>query len=78
MFQKEDLNCLKATLEDAGCDSSTITRCIQLSQDGKEKELIRILMCQRCRLIEDIHKKQAKIDCLDYYIYQLKKVEQDK
>ena len=31
------------------------------------------LKCQRCRLIEDLHKQQKKVDCLDYLIYQLKK-----
>ncbi len=39
------------------------------------QELIRMLRCQRCRMMEVLHKEQQKVDCLDYLIYQLKKCE---
>ena len=37
------------------------------------QELIQMLRCQRCHLMEKLHREQQKVDCLDYLIYQIKK-----
>lgn len=60
-------------LQDAGCDSTVIKKFIEcLENESLEKQLL-FLKCQRCGLLEDLHKAQKKIDCLDYLIYMLKK-----
>lgn len=60
-------------LRDAGCPETDVARMMQLLDEGRTAELVQSLKCQRCRLIEDLHKQQKKVDCLDYLIYQLKK-----
>lgn len=60
-------------LRDAGCSESDTERMLQLLEQGKTTELLQSLKCQRCRLIETLHKQQQKVDCLDYLIYQMKK-----
>lgn len=60
-------------LQDAGCDSTVIKKFIEcLENEGLEKQLL-FLKCQRYGLLDDLHKAQKKIDCLDYLIYMLKK-----
>lgn len=64
---------VEQNLRDAGCSAADVERLLRLMEEGKTAELLQSLKCQRCRLIEDLHKQQQKVDCLDYLIYQLKK-----
>ncbi len=44
-----------------------------LADPGKTKqERQRIIKMERCRLLEDIHDKQQKLDRLDYMLHELK------
>ena len=60
-------------LLDAGCCAEDVDRLLRWLEDGRTSELLQALKCQRCRLIENLHKQQQKVDCLDYLIYQLKR-----
>ena len=56
-------------LHDAGCSQ-------QFMQSRKKGNMfcqIHILVKQRNLLLEDLHKDQNKLDCLDYLLFQLKK-----
>ena len=64
---------VEQNLQDAGCSAADVEHMLQLMEEGKTTELLQALKCQRCRLIEELHKKRQKVDCLDYLIYQLKK-----
>ena len=64
---------VEQNLKDAGCTDADTARMMRLLDEGKTCELLQKLKCQRCRLIEDLHKQQQKVDRLDYLIYQLKK-----
>lgn len=64
---------VEQNLLDAGCGRETTRRILQLWDEGREEEMLRTLRCQRCRLMENLHREQQKVDCLDYLIYQLKK-----
>jgi hypothetical protein len=35
--------------------------------------MVKMLSCIRCRVLEEIHEKQEKLDCLDYIIFELRK-----
>lgn len=59
-----------ANLTDAGCDIQTAARYAD-SNDEKEKK--NIINTHRKLLLENLHKCQKQIDCLDYLIYSEKK-----
>lgn len=58
-------------LKDAGCDSTMIDKFLQLKKDGKIKEQLRLLSCQRTSLLHKVHENQKKIDCLDFLIFNM-------
>lgn len=64
---------VEQNLRDAGCSAADVQCLLQMLDSGRTAELLQSLKCQRCRLIEELHKQQQKVDCLDYLIYQLKK-----
>ncbi|MBE5036334.1 hypothetical protein INF35_00745 [Subdoligranulum sp. DSM 109015] len=64
---------VEQNLLDAGCDCEKTQQYLRLLEEGRMQELIQMLRCQRCHLMEKLHREQQKVDCLDYLIYQLKK-----
>lgn len=64
---------VEQNLLDAGCAYDKAQQILGLWDEGRIQELIQMLRCQRCRLMEELHREQQKVDCLDYLIYQLKK-----
>ncbi len=69
----KDENAIIQNLKDAGCDSSTITAIMQDFRDNKIAEGLKLLETHRCLLLEDIHREQKQIDCIDYLVYNIKK-----
>ena len=62
-------------LEEAGCHSSQINQLMKCIEDKDDQRLFRLLKCHRFSLLDDMHDIQKKIDCLDYFIFILKKKE---
>ena len=60
-------------LTDSGCDAQTINRICALCQAGYTEDAIRSLRVFRCGLMDELHKSQARVDCLDYLVNQLQK-----
>ena len=60
-------------LKDAGCGSDIIARFMTCQDAGKTKDSLRVLAIQRAVLLDEVHASQAKLDCLDYLIYKLRK-----
>ena len=52
-----------------------LRRYLALEDAGEStgEERVRLLRQQRCRLLEDIHRRQKLLDCLDYMIHEAKK-----
>lgn len=65
--RKEDI---RRNLEDAGCDSETITRFCSCNHTAEQLEM---LSRQRRRLLDRVHDDEQKISNLDYLVYQLEK-----
>lgn len=64
---------IEANLRDAGCCQELIDRFLAChDRDALEAELA-LLVRHRAELLEDVHRCQKKVDCLDYLIYRLKK-----
>ena len=60
-------------LEDAGCNSETISAFIGEIENGNLESGLRLLAVHRRSLLDELHKEHKQIDCLDYLIYQMKK-----
>ena len=58
-------------LKDAGCGEADIQRFLQLGQEGKQREQLRLLAMHRATLLDQLHVSQRQIDCLDYLVYQM-------
>ena len=61
-------------LRDAGCDDGMIERYREIAADSEPcgPELIRLLTPHRKALLDALHADQAKLDCLDYLLFQLR------
>lgn len=57
-------------LLDAGCSEEVIERYFKLDEKRDEPGQEALLRLHRHSLLEGIHREQAKIDCLDYLLYQ--------
>lgn len=60
-------------LKDAGCEPETVILFLQLCKDGNANGQLSLLAEHRKKLLDEIHREQAKLDCLDYLIYQMRK-----
>lgn len=63
---------LLQNLQDAGCDTGTISECISLADKKQEARLLRLLSHHKSILLDAVHKNQERIDCLDFLVYQIK------
>ena len=64
---------IRTGLEDAGCAPGVIEKAERLLAAGQTQELIRFLCLCRCDLMEDLHKSQKRVDCMDYLLRQTEK-----
>lgn len=60
-------------LKDAGCDEDTIQSFMNNLQYGKLIKGTQLLQKHRRSLLNNLHKDQKQIDCLDYLLYMFKK-----
>ncbi len=64
-------------LKDAGCDSDLIHRFLGYRRLGRICEQLQLLAKQRRILLDALHDDQKRIDCLDYLVYQIEKLNKD-
>lgn len=62
-------------LKDAGCDSETIAAFVKDVREQRTAEALKRLSIHRRSLLENLHKEQKQIDCLDYLVYQMEKAQ---
>ena len=60
-------------MRDAGCSEDTIHRFLLCYQAGDIKGELKVLSNHRQALLDEVHKGQKEIDCLDYLVYQIEK-----
>ncbi len=58
-------------MKDAGCSEDTIQRFLLCYQADDIKGELKILSNHRQVLLDEVHKGQKEIDCLDYLVYQI-------
>ena len=69
----DDWTSLRSSMQDAGCEESSIRRAEALYGAGARTELIRWLRSCRCRQLEELHEKQKRVDRVDHLIRQTEK-----
>lgn len=60
-------------LEDAGSDADFIENFMAYYRQGNEGMELRLLEKHRHCILDNLHKIQEEINCLDYLIYQIRK-----
>ena len=60
-------------LKDAGCPEELIRSFMELYQNGRVKDGLRLLQQHRRALLDGVHAEERKINCLDYMVYYLEK-----
>ena len=64
---------VKHNLLDAGCSDEAAAFVDQLYQAGRISDALLKMKMIRCDLMDELHKSQRKVDCLDYLIRQTEK-----
>lgn len=60
-------------LKDSGCDEKTITAITKNFCEKNYMGGIKLLEAHRRALLDELHREQKRIDCLDYLVYKMKK-----
>ena len=64
---------LRQNLTDAGCIGEVAQKIVQLCNDGKLPDALRLMKKDRCRLMDELHESGRKVDCLDFLIRNTEK-----
>jgi hypothetical protein len=73
LHMTEELEKILGGLSDAGCGSLDLKKAKLLYEAGDADALIRHFRKCRCDLMDELHKSQRKVDCMDYLIRQTEK-----
>ncbi len=68
-----DAEQLMQGLSDAGCSEKASELICTLFEKGSYKEMLHQMKMQRCELIDEMHKSQRRVDCIDYLIHAQEK-----
>ena len=61
---------LLRALQDAGCTEEAAAAL--LADAGDPRRLLELLARRRAALLDEVHRCEKKIDCLDYLVYRIK------
>lgn len=64
-------------LKDTGCNSKQIQELIELYRAGKIDKIYSIMESYRNKVLNNIHKNEKQIECIDYFIYQMERGEKN-
>ncbi len=75
MFEHRSEEQWAQCLKDSGCNKKKIADLMECRRCEKKVEEISLMKNHRRALLDQLHRSQKQIDCLDYLIYQLEKRE---
>ena len=67
-MKNTDIEKIIVNMGDAGCSRTDIERVRNLHEAGFDDEIIKCLRRCRCDLIEELHRNQRRVDCMDHLI----------
>ena len=73
-MNKKQMESIIGNMRDAGCSAADIERVSNLCEAGFEAEIVKCLKRCRCGLIDEMHRSQRKVDCMDRLIRSIEKV----
>ena len=71
--KKMDTKKIIENLTDMGCDEKEISFMKKMYEEGDTDTLLRDLRKCRCRLMDELHDSQKKVDNMDFLIRQIQK-----
>ena len=63
-----DIEAVIRNMADAGCGAGDIERVRMLHEAGFDEDIISCLRKCRCDLVEEMHRSQRRVDCMDRLI----------
>ena len=60
-------------LSDAGCSEQDSADISSLFEAGSYREMLHQMKRQRCRLVDEMHESQRRVDRMDFLIYAQEK-----
>ncbi len=60
-------------LRGSGCGEDVIKAFVEDLREKKISEGLKLLEAHRRVLLDELHKEQKRIDCLDYLVYKMRK-----
>lgn len=60
-------------LQNTGCNKEIISSFLNYQNNGEINECLKLLQTYRKSVLGDLCNNQKQIDCLDYFIYQIRK-----
>ncbi len=66
-------NAIVQNLIDAGCGKELIAEFMEALRKDNISEDLKLLQAHRYSLLDNLHKEQKRIDCLDYLVYRMTK-----
>ena len=60
-------------LRDAGCSSSQIECFLDWQEEERTADQLSMLSEHRKQLLDNVHREEKRIDCLDYLVYQIER-----
>ncbi|MCM1048869.1 MAG: hypothetical protein NC433_10625 [Clostridiales bacterium] len=58
-------------LKDAGCDTKTIECFMKFMEHNDLNSQLELMDKHRQQILDQVHKQEKQIDCLDYLVYQI-------
>ena len=68
-----DENAIVQNLIDAGCGQELIAEFMEDFRKENISKDLKLLAAHRRSLLDNLHKEQKRIDCLDYLVYKMTK-----
>lgn len=65
-------------LRDAGCSSSQIECFLDWQEEERTADQLSMLSEHRKQLLDNVHREEKRIDCLDYLVYQIERTRRDR
>lgn len=69
---KDTCGRLRQNLIDAGCGQQTTDSCMDWFNKGDTANMLPVLAKHRRALLDEPHREQKPIDCLDYLVYTIR------
>ncbi len=66
-------NAIVQNLIDAGCGQEFIAEFMDNLRTENTSKSLKLLAAHRRLLVDNLHKEQKRIDCLDYLVYRMTK-----